>query len=159
TLRTGRTDRVASLFLPSGATLAAERALDTQIGALIKDFLSARTVAAPANLAALAEGFADSELPDESMTPAEYVEHLAADVVPYSNRIASPRSLAHMNQGLPYFMRPLARLLTAMNQNLTKLDASRALSLCERQALAMMHRLVYDCADPFYEQHVQNRDS
>jgi glutamate decarboxylase len=64
-----------------------------------------------------------------------------------------------MNQGLPYFMRPLARLLTAMNQNLTKLDASRALSLCERQALAMMHRLVYDCAGRFYERHVQHSDS
>ena len=68
------------------------------------------------DLAALAEGFADSEVPTEPVTPAQYVEHLAANVVPYSNRIASPRSLAHMNQGLPYFMRPLARLLTAMVQ-------------------------------------------
>ena len=135
-------DRVASLFLPSRATLIAERALDKQIGTLMTSFLQAKTVAAPADLAALAEDFADSETPREPVTPARYVEHLAANVVPYSNRIASPRSLAHMNQGLPYFMRPLARLLTAMNQNLTKLDASRALSLCERQALATMHRLV-----------------
>jgi putative pyridoxal-dependent aspartate 1-decarboxylase len=159
TLRTSRTDRVASLFVPSRATLAAERALDGQIRALVTDFLRARHVAAPADLAALAETFADSELPEEPVTPRQHVEHLAANVVPYSNRIASPRSLAHMNQGLPYFMRPLARLLTAMNQNLTKLDASRALSLCERQALAMMHRLVYDFAGRFYERHVQNSDS
>jgi glutamate decarboxylase len=150
---------VASLFLPSPATLAAERALDGQIGALVMDFLRARHVAAPVDLAALAESFADSQLPEEPVTPCEYVEHLAANVVPYSNRIASPRSLAHMNQGLPYFMRPLARLLTAMNQNLTKFDASRALSLCERQALAMMHRLVYDFAGGFYEEHIQNSDS
>jgi glutamate decarboxylase len=46
-----------------------------------------------------------------------------------------------------------------MNQNLTKFDASRALSLCERQALAMMHRLVYDFAGRFYERHAQNSDS
>jgi glutamate decarboxylase len=150
---------VTSLFLPGRATLAAERALDARIGALVTIFLQEKHVAAPANLAALADCFADSEVPDSPMTPARYVEHLAANVVPYSNRIASPRSLAHMNQGLPYFMRPLARLLTAMNQNLTKLDASRALSLCERQALAMMHRLVYDCAGRFYERHAQHSES
>jgi glutamate decarboxylase len=150
---------VASLFLPDRATLGAERALDRQIGALVAEFLRATNVAAPADMAGLADRFADSEMPGEPMTPVEYVEHLAANVVPYSNRIASPRSLAHMNQGLPYFMRPLARLVTAMNQNLTKLDASRALSLCERQALATMHRLVYDFADRFYEQHIQHGDS
>jgi glutamate decarboxylase len=37
-----------------------------------------------------------------------------------------------------------------MNQNLTKADASRALTLCERQALAMMHRLVYGRGADFY---------
>jgi glutamate decarboxylase len=156
---TDQTDRVASLFEPSRATLGEERALDKQIGALVMDFLRARTVAAPADLTALAEGFADSEVPDEPVTPVEYVEHLAAQVVPYCNRISSPRSLAHMNQGLPYFMRPLARLVTAMNQNLTKSDASRALSLCERQALAMLHRLVYDFEDRFYRRHTQHGDS
>jgi glutamate decarboxylase len=150
---------VATLFQPCRATLSAERALDKQIGALVTNFLLARHVAADTDLATLAEEFAGSEVPDEPVMPSQYVEHLAANVVPYSNRIASPRSLAHMNQGLPYFMRPLARLLTAMNQNLTKLDASRALSLCERQALAMMHRLVYDCAGRFYERHIQHSDS
>src|SRR5262249_30347906 len=115
TLRTCRTDRVASLFLPSRATLIAERALDKQIRTLVTGFLQEKTVAAPADLAALAQDFADSEAPREPVTPARYVEQLAANVVPYSNRIAAPRSLAHMNQGLPYFMRPLARLLTAMN--------------------------------------------
>jgi glutamate decarboxylase len=150
---------VVSLFLPSRDTFVAERALEEQVGALVTKFLQAENVAAPADLAALAEEFADAEVPGEPLTPARYVEHLAASVVPYSNRIASPRSLAHMNQGLPYFMRPLARLLTAMNQNLTKFDASRALTLCERQALAMMHRLVYDFGGPFYERHAHNSAS
>ncbi len=150
---------MASLFLTSRATLSAEGAIDRQIAALVTSFLRAKTVAAPADLAALAGTFTDSEVPAEPLSPARYVEYLAANVVPYCNRIAAPRSLAHMNQGLPYFMRSLARLLTAMNQNLTKFDASRALSLCERQALAVMHRLVYDCAARFYERHAQNGDS
>jgi glutamate decarboxylase len=149
-----RIDRVFALFAPSQATLAAERSMDERISVLIADFLRTKGVTAPTDLATLAEGFADTELPDEPMEPAEFIEHLAEDVVPYSNHIASSRCLAHMNQGLPYFMRPLAKLVTALNQNMTKLDASRALSLCERQALAAMHRLAYDLSDPFYDRHV-----
>src|SRR5439155_18305865 len=93
TLQTLRTDRVASLFRPSQPTLAAERALEAQIGALVTNLLRAKHVAEPVDLAALVETFADSELPEEPVTPCQYVEHLAANVVPYSNRIASPRSL------------------------------------------------------------------
>lgn len=133
--------------------------MDERVSVLIAGFLRARGVTTPADLAALAEGFADTELPDEPMTPADFVEHLAEDVVAYSDRIASPRSLAHMNQGLPYFMRPLAKLVTALNQNMTKFDASRAMSLCERQALAAIHRLTYGLSDEFYDRHVQNSES
>jgi glutamate decarboxylase len=154
-----RIDRIIAIFAPSQATLTAERAMDERISALIVDFLRTRGVTARADLAALAEGFADADLPNEPMDPADFVEHLAEDVVPYSNRIAAPRCLAHMNQGLPYFMRPMAKLVTALNQNMTKLDASRALSLCERQALAAMHRLAYDLSDEFYDRHVQNSES
>jgi hypothetical protein len=91
------------LFRTSRTIQAAERALDKQIGALVTTFLQAKTVAAPADLAALAEDFVDSEMPPEPVTPSRYVDHLAANVVPYCNRIASPRSLAHMSQGLRLF--------------------------------------------------------
>src|SRR5262245_57065417 len=77
-----RIDRVFALFAPSQATLAAECAMDRRISTLIGDFLRTRGVAAPVDLAELAEGFSDSDLPDEPMAPAEFVEHLAEDVVP-----------------------------------------------------------------------------
>lgn len=158
-LSQGQLDRVKALFLPGEACQAAEVSLDSQVTALASGFLQARSVAEPTCRASLASRFTDSEVPGEGVSPCRYAEWLASEVVPYSNRISSPLSLAHMNQGLPYFMRPLARLVTAMNQNLTKFDASRAMSHCERQALAAMHRLVYDFAGHFYEGHAQNTES
>jgi glutamate decarboxylase len=55
-----------------------------------------------------------------------------------------------MTSALPYFMLPLARLMTALNQNLVKVETSKAFTPMERQVLAMVHHLVYRCDDGFY---------
>src|SRR5262245_27289226 len=110
----------ASLFTASGRSAAAEAELEHAVAGLIEEFLGTKVVSAPVDPAALAGRFAASELPTGSMRPERYLKVLAEDVVPYDNRNTSPRSLANMNQGLPGFMRPLARLLVAMNQNVTK---------------------------------------
>ena len=143
----------ASLFAFTEETAAAEVEFEEGISELIEEFSGGTGVSAPGDLGSLAERFAASEVPAGSLRPERYLQALRQDVIPYSNRVASPRCLAHMNQGLPGFMRPLARLVAAMNQNLTKADASRALTLCERQALAMMHRLVYGRRTDFYDRH------
>ena len=41
-------------------------------------------------------------------------------------------------------------------QNAVKIETAKALSFCEREALAMMHRLIYSFSDHFYAQHIQN---
>jgi glutamate decarboxylase len=143
----------ASLFAPNKETAAADVQIEAMISDMTQEFLTGQDVSEPADPDALAKRFAAGEVPASSLRPERYFEVLRRDVLPYSNRIASPRCLAHMNQGLPGFMRPLARLVAAMNQNMTKADASRALTLCERQALAMMHRLVYDRSVHFYDRH------
>src|SRR5262245_31684913 len=143
----------ASLFAPNKETEAADVEIEAMLSDMTEEFLTGKDVFEPADPDALAKRFAAGEVPASSLRPERYFEVLRRDVLPYSNRIASPRCLAHMNQGLPGFMRPLARLVAAMNQNMTKADASRALTLCERQALAMMHRLVYDRSVDFYDRH------
>jgi glutamate decarboxylase len=143
----------ASLFASSEETAAAGVEIEAVISDMIEEFVRGQEVSAPADPDALAGRFSAGEIPAGSLRPERYLEVLRRDVLPYCNRIASPRCLAHMNQGLPGFMRPLARLVAAMNQNLTKADASRALTLCERQALAMMHRLAYGRGEDFYGRH------
>lgn len=148
-----------AFFDPCEGTAVAEAEMDAEVSSLIESFLQPGPVAEPIEDTSLAGLFADCELPEDEQEPVRYLDKLARDVVRFSNRIASPRCLGHMNQGLPYFHRPLARLVTALNQNVTKSDASRALTLCERQALAVLHRLVYDRAADFYGRHIQNTES
>jgi glutamate decarboxylase len=61
-----------------------------------------------------------------------------------------------MTSALPYFMLPLARLMTALNQNVVKVETSKAFTPMERQALAMLHHLVYDRDADFYPKWIHN---
>src|SRR5262249_3124048 len=148
----------ASLFA-STEEAAADGKMEEVISDLLTEFLRGKDVAAPADPEALAACFAAGEMPTGSLRPQRSLQVLREGVLPHSNRVASPRCLAHMSQGLPRFMPLLARLVAAMNQNLTKADASPALTSCERQALAMMHRLVYGCRAEFYARHARDSES
>lgn len=77
-------------------------------------------------------------------------------MIPNSTNMASPRCMGDMTSVTPWFVWPLAELLIALNQNLVKNDASRMLTPLERQALAMLHALVYNRPKSFYEEHAQN---
>jgi glutamate decarboxylase len=47
---------------------------------------------------------------------------------------------------------PLSRIMTALNQNLVKVETSKAFTPMERQVLAMLHHLIYRQDDSFYKQ-------
>jgi glutamate decarboxylase len=63
-----------------------------------------------------------------------------------------------MTSALPYFMLPLSRIMTALNQNLVKVETSKAFTPMERQVLAMLHRLVYAGDDEFYHRWIHNSE-
>jgi glutamate decarboxylase len=64
-----------------------------------------------------------------------------------------------MTSHVPTFAWTLATLVVALNQNLVKKDGSKALTLLERQTLAMMHREVFGLPKHFYDKHAQNDSS
>jgi len=57
-----------------------------------------------------------------------------------------------MTSALPYFILPLSKLMVGLNQNLVKIETSKAFTPLERQVLGMMHRLVYQDSEPFYQE-------
>ena len=60
-----------------------------------------------------------------------------------------------MTSALPYFTTPLAHLITALNQNLVKVESSKIVTAIERQVLASLHKMLYEQDDSFYTQHTQ----
>ncbi|BDA68762.1 L-2,4-diaminobutyrate decarboxylase [Calothrix sp. PCC 7716] len=140
-----------------------EKSIETQIDEIINDFSQNFLIADNANTNVeidwVIRNFGNSKIPAQPTDFETYFQSLNENVVAHSIHTSSPQFIGHMTSALPSFVRPLAKLMTAMNQNAVKIETAKALSFCEREALAMMHRQIYNLSDNFYTQHIQNNQS
>ncbi len=90
---------------------------------------------------------------------ADVIKGIIEDIAPHAVNVASPYFIGHMTSAIPFFMVHLQTIVTALNQNLVKLETSKVASIFERQVLAKIHRLIYDNDDSFYDHHIQRPGS
>ncbi len=112
------------------------------------------------SLRELAEKFKETrinEYPEKKL--AEVITCLINDIAPLAVNVASPYFIGHMTSAIPFFMVHLRTIVTALNQNVVKLETSKVVSVIEKQVLAKIHRLVYGFSDDFYKEHVQNTET
>jgi glutamate decarboxylase len=152
-------ERVFDLFGFGTAAESAEAALDRRVQDMMREFLSTPEASTDIGLDRLQGQFPPVPIPGEPCDPERYFDFLSSVVVRHSTRTASPRFIGHMTSALPWFVRPLARLVTAINQNVVKSETAKAMTPLERQTLAMMHRLVFGRPESFYERHQMALDS
>ncbi|MGF2036861.1 MAG: pyridoxal-dependent aspartate 1-decarboxylase PanP [Nostoc sp. CmiVER01] len=158
-LHYGIEKEIMQLFNPSSQSTSVEKNIDELVDNLCNSFLSANNANTDIDLNFLKNQFFDSEIPENPADFEKYIEYLSDNVIDHSIHTSSPRFIGHMTSALPNFVIPIAKLMTAMNQNAVKIETAKALSFYERQALAMMHRQIYNFSDRFYEQHIQNSQS
>ena len=106
--------------------------------------------------ASLALRFSGTTMPQSSSSADTYMRGMLTSVVDDSIHCGNPKMIGHMTAALPNFTRPLARMVTAMNQNCVKTETAKTATFLEREALAMLHRQLYKRDDAFYEAEVQN---
>ncbi|GAB1538701.1 putative pyridoxal-dependent aspartate 1-decarboxylase [Scytonema sp. NUACC21] len=150
---------VMQMFAPSERGQFLEQQIDEIFENLSQDFLMTNNANSDIDLDLLVKNFCDSRIPTQPIDFESYLKYLGDNVVAHSIHTSSPRFIGHMTSALPSFVRPLAKLMTAMNQNTVKIETAKALSFCEREALAMLHRQIYNFSDNFYTQHIQNNQS
>ena len=126
-------------------------AIDHAITENVTGFLQTHIVALERSLEDIEADFSASVIPEEPTFVSEYTEFVKEKLVAQSVHTAAPGFIGHMTSALPYFMLPLSRIMTALNQNTVKVETSKAFTPLERQVLAMLHRLVYQGDDAFYE--------
>lgn len=152
-------NKVMQLFASSSQATSIEEQIDGVINDFSEDFLTSIDSNTEIDLDLILRKFCDSQIPLQPADIESYFQYLGNHVVAHSIHTSSPRFIGHMTSALPSFVRPLAKLMTAMNQNAVKIETAKALSFCEREALAMLHRLLYNFSDNFYAQHIQNNQS
>ena len=149
--------KVIELFTQEDG-LHAAGSVGARLSAIAGDFLNAKNIAGAPDYESLAERFADCTIPDEPAGIESFINYLEENVIAYSTRTASPLFIGHMTSSLPYFMREIARLVVAMNQNVVKVETAKALTPYERQAIARVHHLIYGFGREFYSRYAQRSD-
>ncbi|WP_237388278.1 pyridoxal-dependent aspartate 1-decarboxylase PanP [Xenorhabdus sp. Sc-CR9] len=109
-------------------------------------------------LAELEKMFSSVSIPEFPVETAAYARHLSDDILNHVVPVSSPTFVGHMTSALPNHLPVLGKILTALNQNLVKLETSHVLTALERQVLGMMHKLVYNRDDNFYQQWLHNSE-
>ncbi|CUA88013.1 pyridoxal-dependent aspartate 1-decarboxylase PanP [Pseudidiomarina woesei] len=114
-------------------------------------FLGEHIVAREKPLHEIEQNFSVSEIPEEPRYVSDHTEFLLNNLVAHSVHTSSPRFIGHMTSALPYFLLPLAKLMVGLNQNLVKIETSKAFTPLERNVLGMLHHLVYQQDTAFYQ--------
>ena len=122
----------------------------------ILDFLSQHVVTKKTSLEEVEQDFADAAMPESPEFVSTHAENLLEKLVAHSVNTYSPTFIGHMTSALPYFHLSLAKLLVGLNQNLVKIETSKAFTPLERQVLGMMHNLVYEQDESFYTQYLHS---
>lgn len=149
-------DNIYRIFTVPEAPDSTLGRIDQAISDDLMGFLQDHIVAVERDLDEIEGDFSRSRIPEEPTYVSDYTEFLKEKLVSQSVHTASPGFIGHMTSALPYFMLPLSRILTALNQNLVKVETSRAFTPMERQVLAMIHRLIYGGDEDFYSHWIQN---
>ena len=122
----------------------------------VSDFLSQHVVTKKTSLEEIEQDFMRHDVPVQPEFVSTHAQSLLDNLVAHSVNTYSPTFIGHMTSALPYFHLPLAKLLVGLNQNLVKIETSKAFTPLERQTLGMMHNLIYQQDTPFYEQYLHS---
>lgn len=125
----------------------------------LADFLSQHVVAKNTSLEQIEKSFQDWKVPEEPQWVSETAQFILDKLVANSVNTSSPHFIGHMTSALPYFHLSLAKLLVGLNQNLVKIETSKAFTPMERQVVGMLHELVFAQTGAFYDTYLHSATS
>jgi len=125
--------------------------IEQEISHNLIGFLNNHIVASKNALTDIEQDFVSPCIPEQPEFVSDHMHHLLDKLVAQSVHTASPSFIGHMTSALPSFILPLSKLMVGLNQNLVKVETSKAFTPLERQVLGMMHNLVYQENESFYQ--------
>jgi len=135
------------------------------IDSIIKDFYKPAPSIYAANndsIKELQSKFGDSSIPEglncDKFNINKYFSEIKENVIDKATRVSSPNMVGHMTTALPFFHRPLSKLVTSLNQNVVKVETSATTTFLERETLSKLHRAFYDQPTDFYEKYLSTTE-
>ncbi|SUI60233.1 L-2,4-diaminobutyrate decarboxylase [Shewanella putrefaciens] len=114
-------------------------------------FLGDSIAALEKPLSEIETDFQAFKIPTQPRFVSDYTDEIMQNLVAHSVHTSAPSFIGHMTSALPYFVLPLSKMMVGLNQNLVKIETSKAFTPLERQVLGMMHHLIYAQNTDFYQ--------
>lgn len=124
--------------------------IELEISSNLAGFLNENIAAIEKPLHEIEKDFQSAVIPEDPTFVSAYAQDIMEQLVAHSVHTAAPSFIGHMTSALPHFVLPLSKLMVGLNQNLVKIETSKAFTPLERQVLGMMHHLAYGQDDAFY---------
>lgn len=124
--------------------------IELEISSNLAGFLNENIAAIEKPLHEIEKDFQSAVIPEDPTFVSVYAQDIMDQLVAHSVHTAAPSFIGHMTSALPHFVLPLSKLMVGLNQNLVKIETSKAFTPLERQVLGMMHHLAYGREDNFY---------
>lgn len=126
--------------------------IESEISSNLAGFLNESIAAIEKPLHEIEKDFQEAVIPEDPMFISDYAQDIMEQLVAHSVHTAAPSFIGHMTSALPHFVLPLSKLMVGLNQNLVKIETSKAFTPLERQVLGMMHQLAYGNSECFYNE-------
>ncbi|MBN1962611.1 MAG: aminotransferase class V-fold PLP-dependent enzyme [Deltaproteobacteria bacterium] len=150
---------IYDLFASAENWLSPNQGTATQIVSELSRFLHEPGKLGSPPLSEVFADFNDTQIPNSPIPPQGFFTHLLREIIPRAVKTSSPQFIGHMTSALPGYVFVMSQLLAVLNQNIVKVETSGVLTLYERQAIAMLHRLVFNQDEAFYQEHTQASQS
>lgn len=125
--------------------------IETEISNNLLKFLNENIAATEKPLHEIEKDFQLTSIPNEPTLVSVYTDQIMESLISHSVHTAAPSFIGHMTSSLPNFLLPFSKLMVGLNQNLVKIETSKAFTPLERQVLGMLHNLVYGQSEDFYK--------
>ncbi|WP_318478056.1 pyridoxal-dependent aspartate 1-decarboxylase PanP [Photobacterium leiognathi] len=132
--------------------------IEKELSENLNEFLRTHIAATEKPLLEIEKDFSDPAIPETPSFVSEHTQLLLNKLVSQSVHTSAPTFIGHMTSALPYFMMPLSKIMIALNQNLVKIETSKAFTPLERQVLGMLHKLIFNENKSFYQQWMHSAD-
>ncbi|MGS0729398.1 putative pyridoxal-dependent aspartate 1-decarboxylase, partial [Shewanella sp. 0m-11] len=132
--------------------------IEQNISQNLMGFLQESVVTVEKPLTEVELDFQQYHIPAAPQFVSDYADNMMQTLVAHSVHTSAPSFIGHMTSALPYFVLPLSKMMVGLNQNLVKIETSKAFTPLERQVLGMMHHLVYAENESFYQSQMHSAD-
>ncbi|HIF9393052.1 TPA: pyridoxal-dependent aspartate 1-decarboxylase PanP [Photobacterium damselae] len=132
--------------------------IEQEISQNLSEFLGTHIAAIEKPLAEIEQDFASHDIPEQPSFVSDHTQFILNKLVAQSVHTSAPSFIGHMTSALPYFLMPLSKIMIGLNQNLVKIETSKAFTPLERQVLGMIHNLIYHQDESFYQQWMHSAD-